>query len=244
MRDARPSRWSIVSTVAATTTLLFAPCGLSCSAAAPAHPLPIAPAPPPKDDGTAAQGGGGGAEHAAALEQLKVGALGWRLDRQNSVRVQLPDADHWMRVKFWGVKSLVGFRYGKDHHAIVAGFIVHVDDEGAPGACSTTFERWAQPWVDSFEVSLEHDPPKAVPWNGKITDIDSLVATTATLGDRDQYAVAYAIYPAWRGACLVLGIAVPARSELDRAKAVRDRFASDVLPNVQVMTPEEPKERY
>jgi len=40
------------------------------------------------------------------------------------VRVGLPDADHWMRVKFWGVKSLVGFRYGKDHHAIVAGFIV------------------------------------------------------------------------------------------------------------------------
>jgi hypothetical protein len=83
-----------------------------------------------------------------------------------------------------------------------------------------------------------------VPWKGKIADIDSLVATTATLGDRDQYAVAYAMYPAWKGACLVLGIAVPARSELDRAKAVRDRFTSDVLPSVQVMTAEEPKERY
>jgi hypothetical protein len=170
--------------------------------------------------------------------------LGASVDRQNSVRVDLPDAAHWMRVKFWGVKSLVGFRYGKDHHAIVAGFIVHVDDENAAGACSATFERWAQPWVDSFEVAIEHAPPKAVSWNGKIVDIDALVATTATLGDRDQYAVAYAIYPAWRGACLVLGVAVPARDEIDRAKAVRDRFATDVLPNVKVMAADEPKERY
>ena len=36
-------------------------------------------------------------------------------------------------MKFWGVKSLVGFRYGKDHHAIVGGFVVHVPDENAPG---------------------------------------------------------------------------------------------------------------
>jgi hypothetical protein len=216
----------------------------ACSAAAPAHPQPVAPSPPPKDDGTPAQGGGGGIEHAAALEQLRSSPLGPNVDRQNSVRVDLPDAAHWTRVKFWGVKSLVGYRYGKDHHAIVAAFVVHVDDENAPGACSATFERWAQPWIDSFEVAIEHAPPKAVSWNGKIVDIDSLVATTATLGDRDQYAVSYGIYPAWRGACLVLGVAVPARDELGRAKAVRDRFANEVLPNVKVLTPDEPKERY
>ncbi|HXN31254.1 MAG TPA: hypothetical protein VN894_05305 [Polyangiaceae bacterium] len=229
----------------AISAIAVAALALGCSAAAPARPhTVVAPAPPPKDDGTAAQGGEGGLEHAAALEQLKVGGLGWRIDRQNSVRVELPDPDHWLRVKFWGLKSLVGFRYGKDHHAIVAGFVIHVDDETAPGVCSTTFERWAQPWVDSFEVTIEHDPPKAVSWNGKIADIDSLVATTATLGDRDRYAVAYGIYPAWKGACLVLGVAVPARDELERAKLVRDRFAAGVLPNVQVVTTEEPKERY
>jgi hypothetical protein len=218
--------------------------GSACSAAPSAHPQVVAPAPPPKDDGTPAQNGAGGIEHAAALEQLKVGSLGGRVDRQNSVRVELPDAEHWMRVRFWGVKSLVGFRYGKDHHAIVAGFILHVDDETAPGSCGATFEHWAQPWVDSFEVTIEHEAPKAVAWSGKIVDIDSLVATTATLGDRDQYAVAYGTYPAWKGACLVLGVAVPARNELDRAKAVRDRFVSDVLPGVQVLVAEEPKERY
>jgi hypothetical protein len=215
-----------------------------CSAAAPVHPQPIAPAPPPRDDGKPAEGGEGGAAHAAALEQLKVSPLGARVDRQESLRVSLPDAGSWMRVKFWGMKSLVGFRYGKDHHAIVGGFVVHVDDENAPGACSKAFEQWAQPYIDAFEVVIDHEPPRAVPWNGKIVDIDALVATTATLGVRDQYAVAYATYPAWKGACLVLGIAIPARDEIDRAKAVRDRFATEALPNVQVTAKEEPKELY
>jgi hypothetical protein len=215
-----------------------------CSAAAPAHPQPIAPAPPPRDDGKPAEGGVGGAAHAAALEQLKVAALGLAVDRQESLRVPLPDVGRWMRVKFWGTKSLVGFRYGKDHHAIVGAFVVHVDDENAPGACGKAFEHWAQPYIDAFEVVIDHEPPRAITWNGKIVDIDALVATTATLGVRDQYAVSYATYPAWKGACLVLGIAIPARDEIDRAKAVRDRFATEALPNVQVTASEEPKELY
>jgi hypothetical protein len=219
--------------------------GLGCSAAVPARPpQPVAPAPPPKDDGQPAQGGEGGLEHAAALEQLLVGRLGWRVDKQASLRVQLPDAAHWTRVKFWGLKSLVGFRYGKDHHAIVGAFVVHVDDETVPGACGREFEKWAQPYIDSFEVAIEHDPPQALSWHGKIVDVDSLVARTATLGVRDEYAATYATYPVWKKACLVVGIAVPARDELERAKAVRDRFAREVLPALRVMATEEPKERY
>ncbi len=217
----------------------------ACSSAVPARPPgSVAAAPPPRDDGNAAKGGEGGLQHAAALEELKSGGLGWWGDRQNSVRLLLPDPEHWTRVRFWGIKSLVGFRYGKEHHAVVAADVVHVDDEMAPGACSKAFEQWAAPMVDAFEVVLEHDPPVAINWNGKIVDLDVLVATTATLGMRDQYAVAYGTYPAWKGACLVLGIAVPARDELERAKAVRDRFAAETLPKVQITAKEEPKERY
>jgi hypothetical protein len=220
-------------------------CASSASAPVRAQPAqPVTAAAPPKDDGKPAQGGQGGHEHAAALEQLKAAHLDWRADRQNSLRVLLPDAATWLRVKFWGVKSLVGFRYGKDHHAIVAGFIIHVPDENAQGACGKAFEAWAQPYVDAFEVEIAHDPPQAVTWNGKIVDIDSLVATTATLGAHDQYLASYAIYPAWTGACLVLGVAVPAREEFDRAKAVRDRFAAEVLPKLRVTSATEPKEAY
>jgi hypothetical protein len=230
--------------IAIATGCLF---GVGCSAASPVKappPAPVAPAPPPKDDGQASQGGEGGQAHAAALEQLRVAKASWRVDRQDSVRIELPDAAHWTRVKFWGVKSLVGYRYGKDHHAIVAAFVIHVDDETAPGACGKAFEEWAQPYVDSFEVAIEHDPPQAVPWNGKIVDIDSVVARTATLGVRDEYAAVYATYPAWKKACLIMGIAIPARDELERAKAVRDRFATEVLPHVRVTASVEPKEMY
>jgi hypothetical protein len=213
-------------------------------ASTPTPPGVIKAAPPPKDDGEPAKGGQGGLEHAAALEELKAAGLDWRADRQNSVRILLPDAATWLRVKFWGVQSLVGFRYGKDHHAIVGGFILHVHDEMAPGACVAAFEAWAQPYIEAFEVEVKHDPPQAITWTGKIVDIDSLVATTATLGNHDQYVAAYATYPAWPGACLIAGIAIPARDELERAKAVRDRFAAEVLPKLRLMSPKEPKEMY
>lgn len=215
----------------------------ACASATTAHPLVVAPA-SPKDDGQTAGGGAGGVEHAAALEQLKVSPLGWRTDPQYSVRVPLPDASRWLRVKFWGLSSLVGFRYGKDHHAIVAGVVTHVADEESPGACDRSFEDSAQPWIDSFDVALDRDPPKAIVWKGKIVDVDSLVATTETLGMHEQYAIAYATFPAWKGACLVLGVAVPSRDELARSKAVRDRFVAEVLPRIEVTRRSEPKGRY
>jgi hypothetical protein len=237
---------TVTVTVTVTCAAAAAAAAIGCASApaAPAAVQPVAAAPPPKDDGKPAQGGQGGQEHAAALEQLKTAGFDWRTDRQNSLRVLLPDAPTWLRVKFWGVKSLVGFRYGKDHHAIVAGFVIHVPDENVQGACGKAFEAWAQPYADAFEVEIVHDPPQAVPWNGKIVDIDSLIATTATLGAHDQYVASYATYPAWPGACLVLGIAIPARDELERAKAVRDRFAAEVLPKLRITAKQEPKEAY
>jgi hypothetical protein len=215
-----------------------------CSSAAPPRAVYVAPAPPPKDDGNAAKGGEGGDRHAAALEQLKVAPLGWRVDKQHSLRIDLPDASHWTRVKFWGVPSLVGFRYGKDHHAIVAAFITHVDDNSVRGACPASFEKLARPVLDSFEVELERQPPRAESWRGGVVDILSVDATTATLVDHESYAAAFATYPAWTGACLVVGVAVPAREDLERARAVRDRFAESVLTTVDVRAKEEPTERY
>jgi hypothetical protein len=215
-----------------------------CSSSGSNQITPVAPAPPPRDDGKPAQGGQGGSAHAAALEELRIAPLRPRTDRQNSIRVPLPDAEHWTRVKFWGLPSLVGFRYGKDHHAIVAGYVTHVDDNTEPGACRKSFEDWAKPYADTFDVDVKFDPPKSTVWRGNVVDVVSVFAKTATLAARDAYAVAYATYPAWKGACLVVGVAVPARDEEARARIVRDRFLDEVLPNVQVVSTEEPKERY
>lgn len=216
--------------------------GMPATKLAAAPPVP--PASPPKDDGKPAKGVGGGDGHAAALEQLKVAPVGARADKQNSLRIQLPDANHWTRVKFWGVPSLVGFRYGKAHHAIVAAFITHVDDNLAVGACQKSFEDMALPYMGSFEVEVEYEEPHAVVWNGKIADIASVFARTATLAARDSYAAAFAAFPAWKGACLIVGVAVPAGESEQRARDVRDRFVKDVLPRIDVTAAEEPKERY
>ena len=232
-----PSLIFLASTAATTATV-------GCTGAASAPNIPVAAAPPPKDDGKAAQGGAGGTSHSAALEQLKIGPLEYRDDKQRSVRVLLPDAGNWMRVKFWGVPSLVGFRYGKAHHAIVAAFITHVDDNLAVGACQKSFEDMALPYMGSFEVEVEYEEPHAVVWNGKIADIASVFARTATLAARDSYAAAFAAFPAWKGACLIVGVAVPAGESEQRARDVRDRFVKDVLPRIDVTAAEEPKERY
>lgn len=201
-------------------------------------------APPPKDDGQASQGGAGGTSHSAAMEELKIAKLSGRVDKQNSVTIPLPDAEHWTRVKFWGVPSLVGFRYGKDHHALVAGFVTHVDDNTQPGACSKSFEEWAQPWVDSFDVDVQHEPPIAVIWKRQVVDVDSVFAKTATMLEHEAYAGTYAAYPVWKNACLIVGIAIPARDDEVRAREVRDRFAKEVFPRIEVLSADEPKERY
>lgn len=216
----------------------------ACSSAPAAPPAHVAPAPPPKDEGRASQGGPGGATHSSALEQLKVAPMELRTDRQESIRVALPDSPHWTRVSFWGVKSLVGYRYGKGHHAVVGAVVTKVADNSEPGACAKSFNEWAKPYVGAFDVEIHHEAPQAAVWNGQIAEIEVLMAKTATLMARDSYAVAYGLYPAWPGACLVVGVAVPAREDEGRAREVRDRFVREILPRVQVIKPTEPKERY
>jgi hypothetical protein len=216
---------------------------LACSSASLSQ-VPVTAAPPPKDDGKTAEGVGGGLSHSAALEELKIAKVGLVTDKQGSLRFPLPDAPHWTRVKFFGIESLVGFRYGKEHHAVVAGTIVHVPLDAPQGACAKTFEEWAMPWVRTFEVDITREAPRAFPWDGRIVDVDLLYARAATLATREGYAVAYGSYPAWPGACLILGIAVPAREDEERARAVRDRFAQEVLPHVRVLAKDEPPGRY
>lgn len=258
MRSGGGSTTAGLNGASAGLLLLIASCGAGCSTAAATTlpPRPIAAASPPKDDGSAAkaQDGEGGSSHAAALEQLKVAPMAARTDKQGSMTILLPDAEHWRRVRFLTVKSLVGFRYGKEHHAIVGALVTHVDDNAVSGACAKSFETWSAPMIDAFEVDLRHDAPAAFSWSPpapprtpraiSIVDIDALTAKTATVLSRDTYEVAWAGYPAWPKACLIVGVAIPARDEGARAKDVRDRFVRDILPKVTVTTTVEPKESY
>jgi hypothetical protein len=231
---------------AAARTLAGGALLLSCSSPQAPVAHAVVAASPPRDDGSSSKGGSGGDEHAAALEELKVAALAMRADKQGSIRIPLPDAAHWMRVKFWGVPTLVGFRYGQGHHAVVGGYITHVADNSVPGACAESFEKWALPLVDAYDIEIHRAPPSATPWrDGRIAEIESLDAKAATLVEQGEEAIAYGVYPAWPGACLVVGVAVPSRDgEHERAAQVRDRFVRDVLPKIEVIRADEPHERY
>ncbi len=226
-------------------------CSSAPAPAAVAHP--VAPAAPPKDDGKASDGTAGGTDgdvHAAALEQLKTAPIALRGDKQGSVRVPLPDARNWTRVKFWGVKSLVGFRYGKEHHAVIGAVVTHVDasaDPTAPGVCHASFEAWAKPMMKAFDVDLTYEAPGAfVGKSGHLVEVTQVTAHTATLLSSDTYLVGYAAFPVpeWNNGCLVVGLAVPAHDEMDRARAVRDRWVKEALPRLQVTSKSDPPERY
>jgi hypothetical protein len=231
--------------------LLLVTFAASCSASAP-PPKHVDAAPPPKDDGTASEGGSGGLIHSKTLEQLKTAKLSVRDDKQASIKLMLPDGENWTRVKFWGVPSLVGFRYGKDHHGIVGAFISKVPDNRVPGACNKSFENWAMPMVTLFEVELKHEAPSAFGWRNaqtpkeapSILSVDSIYAKTATALARDGYAGAWVAFPAWPGTCLIVGTAIPARDDEGRAKEARDRIVKDVFPSLEITSAAEPKERY
>jgi hypothetical protein len=258
--------------------LPFAAVALLVGCSRPQTPKPVVAVmatPPPKDDGKSAnaQVGAGGQEHAAALEQLKVSPMGPHIDKQTSLEIDLPDPEHWTRVRFWGVESLVGFRYGKDHHAIVGGFVTHVPDNKAQGACSKSFEEYARPYIQSFDVEITVEEPSAFLWvpgigagnmpppakiaaktavkppppprDKEIVEVEVVHAKTATLLSQDEFAAGFASYPVWgSNACLIVGIAVPLRGEPERANEVRDRFVKEVFPKLRVTRADEPKERY
>ncbi len=216
----------------------------ACSQAPTTASKPILAAPPPRDDGKAAKGGNGGNEHAAAVEQLKVAGIVARIDQQASVRIPLPDGANWTRVRFWSVPSLVGFRYGKDHHAILAAFVAKVDEANWREGCTKSFEGWANPWMEAFEVELEEDPPAPFTWQKEALEVRPVFARTATIAEREAYAAAYAVYPAWKGSCLIVGMAIPSRGDDERAREARDRFVREILPHVEVLAKEEPKLRF
>jgi hypothetical protein len=222
---------------------------LGCGGHVPPPTVPtvqVAASSPPKDDGKSSAGAEGGLVHSAALEELKVGPLGAIIDKQRTLRLLVPDARHWTRVKFFGIPTLLGLRYGKDHHAVIGVTVQHYDPDAALPACAKAFEDWGASWLDAFDVDLTREDPTTLPWrSGEAgeAELHRSYAKAASIAVRDGFAVAYATYPAWKGACVIVGIAVPARDDEARAREVRDRFAQEVLPRVLILAREEPKGR-
>lgn len=213
----------------------------------------MAPKSPNKDPGkqTASANPGPSEAHAAALEQLLVAPIGSRADRQKSIKVPLPDFSTWRRVRFLGVKSLAGWRYGTEHHAVVGAFVIDVKNR-TPESCNEAFEAWAKPWLEVFDVRYEIGKPVGFAWKNtlkpnappEILSAVTLHASTASVLAQESYHATYAVYPAWPDKCLVVGMATGARGEDKRAMRARDRFAQDVFSGIELTSDEAPTKSY
>ena len=114
-------------------------------------------APPTPTTVTLQQPGGDAADpHVAALERLLSEPWGQRGDKDNQLLVALPDAGNWKRVRYWGVEHFLGFRYGKEHHALVVVFVQEAEEQQPTSEdCLRHFDAWGRPLIKPFDVDFD-----------------------------------------------------------------------------------------
>jgi hypothetical protein len=164
----------------------------------------------------------------AALERLVLQQWGWRNDKKNVFHFPLTDSKNWRRVRYWGVPTFVGFRYGDKHRAIAAMWLQRQKDEepATPMGCMTRFEKWGLPIADAFSTKVENVVESNQTWK---TPEDVVVRTLEAdvrtlLAHRHYFGVVGATVP-WPGICAVYGFAFEADDSGDLAKKARDRYA-------------------
>jgi hypothetical protein len=195
------------------------------------------PGTPPTTASVSREEPGGDADdpHVSALERLSQEPWGWRNDKQDALHVPLPDWKNWRRIRYFGVPSFVGFRYGDDHHAVIAIWVREAEEGTTPDQCIDTFEKWAAPTAHDFSVQVGFGPVTRFPWSadgqkregeGEVV-IKSVEAEINTLLSQKSYSAAYAAYVMWPKTCTIFGIAVPVRDSPELAQKVRDRYVKD-----------------
>jgi hypothetical protein len=189
-------------------------------------------------------GGDAADPHQAALERLLNEPWGWRNDKQDALHVPLADWKNWRRIRYFGVPTFVGFRYGDDHHAVIAVWVRQADDGTTVDQCLESFEEWSEPTAHSFSVKVGSPTVARWPWNptpgtkpeGRLVSgeagrgevvVKSVDAEVSTLFSKTSYSAAYGAYVMWPNTCTIFGLAVPVRDNLELSRAVRDRYVSD-----------------
>lgn len=227
-----------------------APLIIGALACAPTRSLPAGGPPPVASaaapSGVAASAGGAASsegprlEHVPAVAHLAASPWGARLDKRGVIGVPLADAAAWTHVRFWGVTTLAGWRYGDDHHAVAAVFSFPPPAPSGSGAgatldgCADKFAGWGRPKAQAFDLELGTPRVDAVTWQGRPARVVVLDATRRSIFGAKRYYAAYAVIPAFRDACVVVGFAVPGVGADDDARRVRDRWVRDAVPAIAV----------
>jgi hypothetical protein len=135
---------------------------IGCQAAPLRQPAGV---PPTEPSVTREEPGGDASDpHESALRRLLAGTWGWRNDKQDALHVPLPDWQNWRRIRYFGVPSFVGFRYGDDHHVVIAIWVRDADEGVTPEQCLDAFERWAKPTAHEFNVSITSPATTRTRW--------------------------------------------------------------------------------
>jgi hypothetical protein len=241
--DARVRRPTVVRAsrlVLALSTAVAA--SVFACAAAPPRPEPArAAAVGAPSSAVAAPVGGPSSDHPSAVARLASAPWGPRLDKRTLVVVPLADAAAWTHVSFWGVTTLAGWRYGDEHHAVAAAFTFAPPAVPATlDGCAERFTTWGRSKARRFDLIMGEPRVEEPAWNGGFAGSGAHARVYVVDADRrsvfgaKRYFAAYAVMPAWRDACLVVGFAVPGSGAMDDARAVRDRWARDGVAAIEV----------
>jgi hypothetical protein len=186
-------------------------------------------------------GGDAADPHVAALERLLGQPWGWRNDKQDALHVPLPDWQNWRRIRYFGVPTFVGFRYGDDHHAVIGIWVRAAAEGTTPDQCLEAFEKWAAPTAHDFSVEVGFGDTTRSPWSpdgqgregqGEVV-VKSVEAEVNTLFSNKSYTGAYGAYVMWPKTCTIFGVAVPVRDSPELAHQVRDRYVREGFARIE-----------
>ncbi len=211
------------------------------------QPLPARPDPllwatvarPIEGSVTLAEPGGSAPEpQAAALVRLLEEPLGMVRDKDDQVRLFLPDKKYWKRVRYRTFEHLVGFRYGGRHRATVVVLTLDTHAGRAPDslACIRHAETLARPRIRALSVKLSAIEETSVVWEGQKVIVHAVDGTFPYAFQRIDFSAAWAAYPAYDQACLVVGVGFQHGDHPELARLARDRFILDALPRVEART--------
>jgi len=198
------------------------------------------PKPPSPESVSVKEPGGDAAnpEEAALLRQIDE-AWGQRDDKDAQLLLPLPDAEHWKRVRYWGVEHFVGFRYGNEHRVLAIGFVQEVP-AGTPvtsDTCMRRFEAWGRPQTKPFDVKFGPFQVHHQRWRDQRLEVHAVDGEFSAAFSTTQFSAAWAAYPAYTDGCLIYAMAVPWREHADLAKQVRDRWVNEAFAQVDAKTP-------
>jgi hypothetical protein len=224
------------SSLAGAALLLLPACGSSVVHQPPGR------SPTPSSVSVAEPGGDASDPHQAALRRQLASPWGYRTDKDEQIQVPLPDWEHWKRVRYWGIEHFVGFRYGKEHHAMAIVFVQDASSGEATDSrsCLRHFELWARPQLGPYDVKLQPASERKMAWRGQPTYVRSLDGSVSFGFSKRGFSAAWAAYPAYPSACLVYAIAVPWDTQPELARRVRDRWLSEGFGQIVTLTAERP----